>query len=133
LFWILSGTVSIPARLAGTSVFVAMCMYVLNGGIPTEYNGILGFTPIILSVWSRLPQILLNFRQGHTGQLALVTFALSGLGNLARVFTTIKQTPDDMLSLASMVVSAVLNFTLVSQIFVYWKATTKAVGKKKNL
>jgi mannose-P-dolichol utilization defect protein 1 len=107
-------------------------MYVLNGNIPAEYYAILGFTPILLSIWSRLPQIVLNIRQGHTGQLALVTFALSGLGNLARVFTTIKQTPNDTISLFSMVVAAALNFTLVAQIYVYWGATIAATFKKKN-
>lgn len=105
-------------------------MWVLQGGLPAQYFGILGSCPIVLSIWSRLPQILLNFQQGHTGQLALLTFALSGLGNLARVFTTFKQTPDDSLTLLSMVVAAVLNLTLVFQIVVYWKATALAVGRK---
>ena len=136
LFWTLSKTVSIPSRVVGSVVFAGLCAYILQGGLPIEYYSLLGFCPIVLSVWSRLPQIVLNTRQGHTGQLALITFALSGLGNLARVFTTIKQTPEDTITLLSMLVSAALNFTLVAQIFVYWgatvAATTKVSPKKKS-
>ena len=129
LFWTLSGAVSIPSRVFGSVVFAGVCAYILQGGLPVEYYSLLGFCPIVLSVWSRLPQIALNIRQGHTGQLALITFALSGLGNLARVFTTIKQTPDDRITLLSMMVSAALNFTLVAQIFMYWSATVVATSK----
>ena len=39
---------------------------------------------------SKLPQVIQNFRQGHTGQLALLTVALSFGGNLARVATTVR-------------------------------------------
>ena len=133
LFWSSSGNVSIPSRIAGSAVLVGASNLILTRGFPVEYISILGACPIVLSVWSRLPQIVLNFSQGHTGQLALITFALSGLGNLARVFTTLKQTPDDTISLISMVVSALLNFTLVLQIIVYWSATVKAVGPKTSV
>ena len=132
LFWTFSGDVSLPSRIAGSAVLVGISRLILTRGIPAEYIYILGACPIVLSIWSRLPQIVLNFKQGHTGQLALITFALSGLGNLARVFTTIKQTPDDTVSLVSMIVSAVLNFTLVFQIMAYWKATQKITGGAKS-
>jgi len=130
LFWAFSREVSLPSRIAGSAVLVGVSRLVFTRGVPAEYIYILGACPIVLSIWSRLPQIVLNFKQGHTGQLALITFALSGLGNLARVFTTIKQTPDDTMSLVSMVVSAVLNFTLVFQIVAYWKVTQKVTGGK---
>ena len=128
LYWSLSGAVSIPVRVGGSAILAGATGFILQRGLPAEYISILGMFPIVLSVWSRLPQIVLNLKQGHTGQLALVTFALSGLGNLARVFTTLKQTPDDRITLLSMVVSALLNFTLVAQIVAYWSATTKAIG-----
>lgn len=128
LFWSLSGSVSIPSRIAGSAVLVGASRFILTRGVDAEYIYILGACPIVLSIWSRLPQILLNFKQGHTGQLAIVTFGLSGLGNLARVFTTIKQTPDDTVSLISMITSAVLNFTLVFQILAYWKVTQKVTS-----
>lgn len=128
LFWAFSGTVSIPSRVAGSAILVGVSGLILQRGLPPQYLLILGVCPIVLSIWSRLPQIVLNFKQGHTGQLAIITFGLSGLGNVARVFTTMKQTPDDTLTLLSMVVAALLNITLVGQIVFYWKATAKAVG-----
>ena len=99
--------------------------------LSSEQIAVLGVVPILLSIWSRLPQIVLNLKQGHTGQLALVTFALSGVGNLARVFTTIKQTPDDSISLISMIISALLNCTLVVQILAYWKQTVEVTKSRK--
>ena len=132
LYWIFAPSVSMPIRIGGSAVFVGATMWVLQGGLPVAYYSMLGGCPIILSIWSRLPQIVLNARQGHTGQLALLTFALSGLGNLARVFTTLKQTPDDRITLLAMVVASLLNFTLVAQIGMYWKATNKAVKKTKS-
>lgn len=133
LFWTLSGEVSIPSRIAGAAVLVGISRIILTRGVPAQYLYVLGVVPIVLSIWSRLPQIILNLRQKHTGQLALVTFGLSGLGNLARVFTTLKQTPDDTISVISMIVSALLNFTLVLQIIIFWSATAKvlSVGTKK--
>ena len=128
LYWSLSRSVSIPSRVAGSAILVGVCGLILQRGLPQKYLYVLGACPIVLSVWSRLPQIVLNAKQRHTGQLALITFALSGLGNIARVFTTYKQTPDDHLTMASMLVAAVLNLTLVAQIGIYWTATNKAVG-----
>ena len=130
LYWYLSGKVSIPVRVAGSAVLVSITGLVLQRGVPPEYLYILGGAPIVLSIWSRLPQIILNFSQGHTGQLALATFGLSGLGNLARVFTTMKQTPEDTVSLFSMGISAILNFSLVIQILLYWNATERATGAR---
>ena len=116
--------------MAGSAALFSVSGLVLQRGVPPKYLYVLGASPIVLSLWSRVPQIFLNFRQGHTGQLALITLALSGLGNLARVFTTLKQTPDDTISVVSMVISAVLNFSLVFQILFYWKATAKATTLK---
>ncbi len=132
LFWTFTKGISLPARIAGSAVLAGIVRFVLVRGLSAEYIYILGLCPIILSIWSRLPQIVLNLRQAHTGQLALVTFALSGLGNLARVFTTLKQTPDDTLSLVSMVISALLNFTLVAQIVLYWNATGTQKSSKRT-
>lgn len=123
---------SIPVRVAGSAVLASATGLVLQHGVPAKYLYILGASPVVLSIWSRLPQILLNLRQGHTGQLALATFAMSGLGNLARVYTTIKQTPEDTISVFSMVISSVLNITLVLQILVYWKSTVEATSKSRG-
>ena len=38
--------------------------------------------PIVLLLFSRLPQIYQNYQQGHTGMLAAPTYALNTLGSL---------------------------------------------------
>ena len=41
-----------------------------------------------------MPQILQNYKQGHTGQLSLLSLSLTLLGGLARFFTVMQQVPD---------------------------------------
>ena len=81
----------------------------------------------ILDLMARVPQILLNSRQKHTGQLALASFALAFLGNVARIFTTLVKVADPLM-LASHSIAAALNGTLVFQIFFF----AKEVKKKRN-
>lgn len=52
---------------------------------------------VVMSVGARLPQIWLNFRRGNTGELSIITFALSSVGNLIRVYTTAVLTSDMLL------------------------------------
>ena len=55
-------------------------------------ESVAGGLPILLLLISRLPQIYQNARQGHTGMLAMPTYALNTLGSLARVFTILQET-----------------------------------------
>ena len=74
-----------------------------------------GALPVILALFGRLPQIAQNMRQGHTGQLSLVTYALNVAGSGARAFTVLQEL-DDKLALTSAVSSFVQNAILVAQI-----------------
>jgi len=49
-----------------------------------------GALPMLLGMIGRLPQIAQNLRQGHTGELAFITYFMNVLGNLARLFTTMQ-------------------------------------------
>jgi len=44
----------------------------------------------ILGIIGRLPQIAQNLRQGHTGELAFITYFMNVLGAIARLFTTLQ-------------------------------------------
>lgn len=92
---------------------------------------ILASAAIPLSCASRIPQIFANFRQGHTGQLALITLLLNLAGALARLFTTIQET-GDTIQLAGIMISALTNAVLVLQVFVYWSATNAALKPKRK-
>lgn len=84
-----------------------------------------------LCVW-RL-QIVSNFKQGHTGQLAFVTLVLNFGGSVARLFTTLQETGDPV-QLLGFGVAILLNGTLVLQVLLFWGATNKALAvatKKK--
>lgn len=77
---------------------------------------------ILMVAYSRLPQIVENFRTKSTGELSSLMFILNTLGNTARLFTFIKET-NDVLNMCTSALSAVLNFTIFVQVLYYWKST----------
>ncbi|XP_040271295.1 mannose-P-dolichol utilization defect 1 protein [Bufo bufo] len=81
-------------------------------------------------VFSRLIQAMTNYKNGHTGQLSAVTVALLFLGSLARIFTSVQETGDPLLSLTSAVASA-CNGLIFAQVLYYWNVSS-AVDKKKK-
>jgi mannose-P-dolichol utilization defect protein 1 len=50
-----------------------------------------GGLPMVLMLFGRLPQIVQNLKQGHTGQLSLITYLLNTAGGAARVFTVMQR------------------------------------------
>jgi len=69
----------------------------------------------------QLLQLYANYSNGSTGQLSSITQALLFLGAVARIFTSIQET-GDQLTIISYVVSTVCNFIIVAQIGYYWKS-----------
>ena len=51
---------------------------------------------IPMIVIGKLIQAITNFRNGHTGQLSAITVFLLTLGSLARIFTSIQDTGDQV-------------------------------------
>ena len=74
-----------------------------------------GGLPVLLMLFGRLPQIVQNFKQGHTGQLSLITYCLNVAGSGARAFTVVQEL-NDPLVLTSALSSFVQNALLVAQI-----------------
>ena len=87
-----------------------------------------GGLPIVLMLFSRLPQIVQNARQGHAGQLALATYLLNTLGGAARVFTTLQEL-DDRIALVGVLSAFVQNLILTAQILTLGSAP-KSPAKK---
>jgi len=73
----------------------------------------------VLSLLSRVPQIITNFRNQSTGQLAFFTFLLSFLGVVARLGTVLLET-DDFLYQLQFILSVILNGIIVLQFILYW-------------
>jgi hypothetical protein len=67
-----------------------------------------------MALGARVPQIWLNYKRGNSGELSLITCALSCLGNLARLFTTVILTADIVL-FASTFAQFLLNGVLTWQ------------------
>uniref|UniRef100_K3X7B3 Mannose-P-dolichol utilization defect 1 protein homolog n=1 Tax=Globisporangium ultimum (strain ATCC 200006 / CBS 805.95 / DAOM BR144) TaxID=431595 RepID=K3X7B3_GLOUD len=95
---------------------------------PPEYQWALASAGIPVSIIARIPQIISNFKQGHTGQLAFVTLVLNFGGGLARLFTTLQET-GDFVQLLGFGVGSLLNGTLVLQVLIFWSATNKVLSK----
>ncbi|KAK9800256.1 hypothetical protein WJX73_008298 [Symbiochloris irregularis] len=68
----------------------------------------------IISLGGRMPQIIMNVRNGHSGQLSPITCGMNTAGCFARMFTTLVLT-QDMLNFWGTAVQAVLNGTLLLQ------------------
>mmetsp|Transcript_66523 Transcript_66523/g.130469 ORF Transcript_66523/g.130469 Transcript_66523/m.130469 type:complete len:293 (+) Transcript_66523:33-911(+) len=80
--------------------------------------------PMPLMLMARLPQILANFRNGHTGILSVVTLSMNSAGSLARIFTTFQAKAGvDHSALCGFLLSFLCNFTLATQCVIYRKNT----------
>merc|ERR1719382_926104 len=95
----------------------------LAAELPRQLVALVGLAPAGLIIVARLPQVLLNHRQGHTGQLAPVTFALQLAGNAARVFTVLHDLGGDPVVLAQHGSAGLLNAIILAQIARYRRAT----------
>jgi mannose-P-dolichol utilization defect protein 1 len=97
--------------------FIVLCTVQLN--LPPSLHPLLIYINMPLVLSSCLPQIVANFRQGHTGQLAILSNFLKLVGCVVRIFTTITQIGLDMGLLANYGIGALMNLILVTQGMVY--------------
>jgi mannose-P-dolichol utilization defect protein 1 len=87
---------------------------------------------IPVAILSKIPQIVANFRQGHTGQLSAFTVFLYFAGSMARIFTTIQEVDDPMI-LWGFLIATGLNAVLALQMVLYWKRSAdKKIKRKKQ-
>eukprot|EP01006_Ploeotia_vitrea_P017990 TRINITY_DN49245_c0_g1_i1.p1 TRINITY_DN49245_c0_g1~~TRINITY_DN49245_c0_g1_i1.p1 ORF type:complete len:246 (+),score=131.80 TRINITY_DN49245_c0_g1_i1:41-778(+) len=114
--------------IIGSVLYFAGTVAMLNGSLVTvEIMAALQMSTIPIFAASRLPQIWQNFRNGHTGKLALITVFLAWAGSCARTFTTLQEV-DDQLVLIGYLSGMALNGVLLLQIMWYWSATNKALA-----
>lgn len=105
-----------------------------RGLLPRAVHASLLSGQILLNICSRVPQILLNYRTGATGQLSLLTFLLAFGGGVARVFTTALNVPSEKgkaIILTQFLVAAILNAVVIAQIL-YYTFIKKNGGKKAS-
>lgn len=92
--------------------------YTISPLAPMLLVSILQTVSIPLLNFSRVPQLLLNYRNKSTGELAPSTLILQAVGNVARIFTTMVQL-QNTLYLLSCVAAFIFNGALVAQYYLY--------------
>ena len=112
-------------KLGAAAAYAGFAAAVVS--LPPQHLHLLPMLGTAMVLYSRVPQIYSNFSQGHTGQLAIITWLLNLIGVIARVFTTWAET-DDMILLGSHCVGVLLNLIIVVQIIAYRQATKDALA-----
>mmetsp|Transcript_8622 Transcript_8622/g.11378 ORF Transcript_8622/g.11378 Transcript_8622/m.11378 type:complete len:249 (-) Transcript_8622:320-1066(-) len=97
--------------------------------LPPHLRHLLILSNLPMMVIARVPQIVMNYKNGHTGQLAFVTCMLNAAGSLVRIMTTMVESGGDIPLLVSFLISALLNGITFIQVLWYWKATAEQAEK----
>ncbi|GAA6007297.1 hypothetical protein JCM10207_001575 [Rhodosporidiobolus poonsookiae] len=118
-------------RLVPIAAFFAALAYALTSStlVPSSTLSFLQTLTIPVSLSSKLPQIISNFRLGSTGQLSAFLVFNSLAGCLARVFTTRTETNDPVL-FWGFLLGALLNGIIALQMLLYWGKTAVEVVDK---
>ncbi len=88
-----------PAAGAATAAAVAVAAALLFGGAVGDgaLRVMQASCAATLALGARLPQILMNWRRGNSGELSILSTGLSVAGNGARVFTTLALVGDPII------------------------------------
>mmetsp|Transcript_120725 Transcript_120725/g.336874 ORF Transcript_120725/g.336874 Transcript_120725/m.336874 type:complete len:217 (+) Transcript_120725:29-679(+) len=123
MFWSFSDHLALYPRLAVVAAWMLTSVCLFTFDVPAAIVAGIGFSPSVLFVAARLPQVCLNFQQGHTGQLAPATFTLQLLGNMVRLFTTFQLLESDPVVIVGHCSSGLLNAIILLQIVRFRKVT----------
>jgi len=121
----------VPKReMVGMSAaFILLCTCLLQ--LPKQYLPILIYANIPFIFFSTFPQVMANFNQGHTGQLALTSIFLKMVGCIVRLFTTVTQIGMDVGLLTGYTTGLVMNGIIVCQGIAYRKETARVNAEEK--
>ncbi|ODV94058.1 hypothetical protein PACTADRAFT_34872 [Pachysolen tannophilus NRRL Y-2460] len=115
--------------------FTALILYTLfgpptmSGVVNNELLSYLLTATIPLSILSKIPQLISNYKSKSTGQLSGFSVLNYNIGSLSRIFTTLVNNASDQLILAGYLIGGSLNLLLALQMIRYGFKTT---GKLKT-
>ncbi|XP_040203007.1 mannose-P-dolichol utilization defect 1 protein [Rana temporaria] len=112
-------------------IYFSIVAVLLSPVVPMAVVTMLQAANVPAIIISRLIQAMTNYKNGHTGQLSAVTVALLFLGSLARIFTSIQETGDNLMAL-TYVVSSSCNGLIFAQLLYYWNVGSAEEKKKKK-
>jgi mannose-P-dolichol utilization defect protein 1 len=115
LFWVYSKDITTLEKLLLFLFFSGYSFVLFSGSafLTADHWNLIQKSNLGLSLLSRVPQIITNFANKSTGQLAFFTFLLSFLGVVARLGTVLIETDDFMYQL-QYILSTVLNGIIVA-------------------
>ncbi|CAK1549677.1 unnamed protein product [Leptosia nina] len=113
------------------SAYPALVSTLVSGFTPVNVLWNMQAVNVPIIVVAKAIQVITNYRNGSTGQLSAVTCFLLFAGSVARIFTSIQETGDQIIIL-TYCVSTVANGALVFQLFWYWNADKSTSSKNKN-
>ncbi|KAK9815565.1 hypothetical protein WJX72_005908 [[Myrmecia] bisecta] len=100
---------------AGTAAFAAFMWYLASGMCDAQALSWLQFSTIpMIALGGRVPQIVMNWQNGGSGELSMSTCLLNVMGCITRCWTTMVLT-QDMLLLWACAIQGVLNAVLLYQ------------------
>uniref|UniRef100_A0A7S3KAK3 Mannose-P-dolichol utilization defect 1 protein homolog n=1 Tax=Euplotes crassus TaxID=5936 RepID=A0A7S3KAK3_EUPCR len=122
LLWLYGNkTSNVPKAIVTLSIFGTFSFLYFDALVPNFLWKLFMDIQILMVAYSRLPQILENFKSKFTGELSSIMFLANALGNLARTYTFMKET-QDLYNMFTSGLSTILNFTIFCQVMYYWKS-----------
>lgn len=113
IFWVLQPPGLAHAVLA---LSVGVALHAALWLLPVKYQPLIAQAQPVSMLCGYLPQIMLNARNGCTGQLSAATTVLRFVGCLIRLGTTIVRIGDDVWLVLAYVLSALLTAVLCGQL-----------------
>ena len=124
LLWHYDSATALSHKLLVTTMFGLLMGYLYtDSGVPDIVWKVLINIQLLFLTYSRLPQIIHNYKNKSTGHLSMGTFALNCLGNFVRLLTVLVEVRDVYYIMTS-VFSFGLNFLICIQIYLYKKKKT---------
>jgi len=121
LLWLYGGkTSNLPKAAVTLSIFGTFAFLYFDVLVPGFLWKLFMDIQILMVAYSRIPQIVENYRASFTGELSSIMFLANACGNLARTYTFIKET-QDLYNMFTSGLSTLLNFTVFLQVLYYWK------------
>jgi mannose-P-dolichol utilization defect 1 len=125
LVWYYGNTTNNTMKLfISTAIAGSLGYLFLDVMVPIALWAFLMNIQILMVAYSRIPQIIENWKTKATGELSFIMFLLNFWGNTARLYTFMKE-KDDVLNMFTSGLSAILNITIAIQVIVYWENTKR--------